>query len=300
MSFHEPVLLKESIDGLNIKPGGIYLDLTYGGGGHSGLILKKLKDGKLIAFDQDDEAEKNVIKDKRFIFFKTNYRFFNNFLRYVNINKVDGILADLGVSSHHFDNRARGFSFRFESSLDMRMNSSQKLDAAQILNEYNEQELRRMFRENGELKNANLLVSKIIAYRNNKKIETTTDLREAIKDIIPKLKEHTFLAKVYQAVRIEVNDEISALKEMLQKVPPFMNNKARLVIISYHSLEDKIVKNFIKSGNFEGKINKDIYGNYNRELVQIHSKVIVPDADEIKNNNRARSAKLRIAERIYE
>lgn len=300
MKFHEPVLLHESIDGLNIIPGGTYLDLTYGGGGHSKLILEKLGNGKLIAFDQDDDAEANFLNDERLIFFKSNYRYFNNFLRLLKIDKVDGILADLGVSSHHFNSQERGFSFRFDSPLDMRMNSNQKLNAAEILNEYEPEELKRIFRDNGELNNAFKIANMIVTYRSSNQIRTTGDLEKAIKDIIPKTKENTFLAKIYQAIRIEVNNEIGVLKEMLQKTPLFMNNKARLVIISYHSLEDKLVKNFIRSGNFEGKIEKDIYGNYNKIFNQVNSKVIVPSESEIRINNRARSAKMRIAERIYE
>ncbi len=300
MNYHEPVLLKESINGLNINPDGVYLDLTFGGGGHSKIILEHLKNGKLIAFDQDVDAEANLITDKNFVFYKSNYRFFNNFLRFLKIEKVDGILADLGVSSHHFDTKERGFSFRFDSPLDMRMNNDQKLNAEIIINDYEEEQLRKIFIDYGELKNSYQIAKKIVTYRKNKRIQKTEDLKNAIKDIIPKTKESKFLAKLYQAIRIEVNDEIGALKEMLEKTPEFMNDNARLVIISYHSLEDKPVKNFLKTGRFDGKIEKDIYGNYYRPFKPVYNKAIVPCEEELKLNNRARSAKLRIAERIYE
>ncbi len=300
MNYHEPVLLEESINGLNINPDGVYLDLTFGGGGHSKIILEHLKNGKLIAFDQDIDAEANLINDKNFVFYKSNYRFFNNFLRFLKIEKVDGILADLGVSSHHFDTEERGFSFRFDSPLDMRMNNNQKLNAEVILNDYEENRLRKIFFDYGELRNSYQITKKILAYRKNKRIQKTEDLKKAIQDIIPKTKENKFLAKIYQAIRIEVNDEIGALKEMLEKTPEFMNDNARLVIISYHSLEDKPVKNFLKTGRFDGKIEKDIYGNYYRPFKPVYNKAIVPSEEELKLNNRARSAKLRIAERIYE
>ena len=298
MEYHSPVLLNESVEGLNVDPNGIYVDLTFGGGGHSGEILKKIKKGKLFAFDQDEDAEKNAISDKRFRFIRSNFRFFYNFLRYENIKSVDGILADLGVSSHHFDSEDRGFSFRHEGELDMRMDRNAKTDAKHILNNYTEQELMRIFREYGELDNARKVSQLIVHHRIEKELKTIGQLKEALVSCYKPHTEHKFLAKVFQALRIEVNGEINVLKAMLQQTLLALKPGGRLVIISYHSLEDRVVKNFIKSGNFEGKVEQDLYGKTNAPFELINRKVIVPDEAEIEMNPRARSAKLRIAQKI--
>jgi len=298
MEYHSPVLLNESVEGLNVDPNGIYVDLTFGGGGHSGEILKKIKKGKLFAFDQDEDAEKNAISDKRFRFIRSNFRFFYNFLRYENIKSVDGILADLGVSSHHFDSEDRGFSFRHEGELDMRMDRNAKTDAKHILNNYTEQELMRIFREYGELDNARKVSQLIVHHRIEKELKTIGQLKEALVSCYKPHTEHKFLAKVFQALRIEVNGEINVLKAMLQQTLLALKPGGRLVIISYHSLEDRLVKNFIKSGNFEGKVEQDLYGKTNAPFELINRKVIVPDEAEIEMNPRARSAKLRIAQKI--
>ena len=295
--YHQPVLLQESVDGLNIKPNGIYVDVTFGGGGHSREILKKLDKGKLLAFDQDEDALNNIPEDERFLFAHHNFRFLNNFLKYYGIEKIDGLLADLGVSSHHFDIAERGFSFRFDASVDMRMNRQSQLSAKEILNTYEYKDLARIFREYGELKNAAKVASTIINYRENKTIEQTSDLLEAVTKCIPRKGENQFLAKLYQAIRIEVNKEIENLKEMLEQARDCLKQGGRLVVISYHSLEDRIVKEFIRKGSFAKEEEFDLYGTRKEIFKAINKKIIIPGEEELKTNNRARSAKLRIAEK---
>ncbi len=296
--YHVPVLLEESVSGLNIDPEGVYLDLTFGGGGHSREILRHLGGGCLIGFDQDSDALANVPDDSRFIFVNHNFRYLRNFLRYCGYDNADGILADLGVSSHEFDEAGRGFSFRFDAELDMRMNRRGRLKATDILNSYSEEELIRVFREYGEVDNARGLVSLIIKAREEKPIGRSEEFLQVIAPRVPKQKEKKYLAQVYQALRIEVNGELDALKEMLQQAELALRPGGRLVVITYHSLEDRIVKNFLKSGNFEGKIEKDFYGHVKRNFELVNRKVIVPSDEEIERNPRARSAKLRIAEKI--
>lgn len=298
MGYHTPVLLKESIDGLQIKPQGIYVDVTFGGGGHSLEILKNLNKGKLVAFDQDDDALQNLIDDDRFIFVNHNFRFLKNFLKYHGIEKVDGILADLGVSSHHFDQPERGFSFRYDGGLDMRMNRSANVSAKDIVNQYPEQELAKIFWEYGELKSSRKLAKVIVSHRVNNQINTIKEFTDLLMPFIPKHAEHKFLAKIFQALRIEVNREMDFLKEMLLQTADVIKPGGRLVVITYHSLEDRLVKNFIKNGKFEGEAEKDFYGRIDVPFKAINRKVITPDEKEIVENNRARSAKLRIAERL--
>lgn len=297
--YHIPVLLKESVDGLEVKPGGIYVDLTFGGGGHSREILKRLGNGKLIVFDQDEDAYENRPDDSRVVFVKHNFRYLTNFLRYLNVDKVDGILGDLGVSSHHFDVAERGFSFRFKGALDMRMNSAATKDAAYVLNNYEGDDLKRIFYIYGEIKNAGRLAREITSYRFNNPFKYTDDLKNVAEKIAPKKDVSKFLAKVFQALRIEVNQEMAVLEETLAQCPAVLKKNGRLVIISYHSLEDRLVKNFIKTGEFRSsEVATDIYGNADVPLKAINRKVIIPSEDEIGRNNRARSAKLRIAKRI--
>jgi len=298
MGYHTPVLLKESIDGLQIKPQGIYVDVTFGGGGHSHEILKKINKGKLVAFDQDDDALQNLIDDERFVFVNHNFRFLKNFLKYHGFEKVDGILADLGVSSHHFDQPERGFSFRYDGELDMRMNRSAEVSAKDIINQYPEQELAKIFWEYGELKISRKLAKAIVNNRTDKEINTIKSFTDLLMPFIPKHAEHKFLAKIFQALRIEVNREMDFLKEMLLQTAEVIKPGGRLVVITYHSLEDRLVKNFIKHGKFEGEAEKDFYGRTSVPFKAINRKVIVPDEKEIAENNRARSAKLRIAERL--
>lgn len=300
MSYHQPVLLKNCLEGLNIKPDGVYVDVTFGGGGHSNAILEKLgANGKLFAFDQDKDAAKNVPADKRLTFIPQNFMYMKNFLRMHEATQVDGILADLGVSSHQFDEAGRGFSIRFDADLDMRMNQSSEKTAAKILNEYEENKLKQIFREYGEVDNAGRLVKLIVEARMLFPIRDTERFKEIIAPCTPKYnKEHQYLAKVFQALRIEVNDEMDVLKELLQQSLEVLSVGGRLVVMSYHSLEDRLVKNFMKSGNFEGEPVKDFYGNISRPFNLITRKPIVPGAEEIEKNNRARSAKLRIAEKI--
>jgi len=298
MAYHTPVLLKESIDGLNIKPDGIYVDVTFGGGGHSREIIKHLKTGKLIAFDQDNDAQQNLIDDKRFLFVNHNFRFLKNFLKYYKIDKVDGILADLGLSSHHIDQPDRGFSFRYDGKLDMRMNQSAKLSAHEIVNTYSEQQLSKIFWEYGELDNGRKLAKAIITGRQVSEIKDIKALVDVLTPFLPKHAEHKFLAKVFQALRIEVNREMDFLKDMLGQTIDVIKPQGRLVVITYHSLEDRLVKNFIKSGLFEGEAEKDFFGNTKTPFVAVNRKIIVPTDKEIEENNRARSAKLRIAERV--
>ena len=298
MGYHTPVLLKESVAGLKIKPDGIYVDVTFGGGGHSREIIKHIKTGKLVAFDQDDDALPNLIDDKRFVFVNHNFRFLKNFLKYHKIEKVDGLLADLGVSSHHFDDPERGFSFRFDGELDMRMNQSAKISAKNIVNDFDEADLARIFWEYGELKNSRKLAKAIVDKRSEKKLETIKDLTDTLMPFLPKNSEHKFLAKVFQALRIVVNHEMDFLKDMLLQTVDVIKPGGRLVVITYHSLEDRLVKNFIKNGQFKGEVEKDFFGHVNVPFEVVNRKIIVPSEEEIKINNRARSAKLRIAERI--
>jgi 16S rRNA (cytosine1402-N4)-methyltransferase len=297
MYYHYPVLLKESVNGLNIKSSGIYVDVTFGGGGHSREILGRIQDGYLFGIDCDEDAVKNIIKDNRFIFIKGNFRFLKNYLRYFKINKVDGIISDLGVSSHFFDSTDRGFSYNYNGILDMRMNQKSSFMAKDLLNNYSAENLTRVFHDFGELKNAASLAELIIAARQQKIFEKVSQFINAISKCIPKNKENQYLARVFQAIRIEVNNEIENLKELLLQTIDLIIKGGRLVIISYHSLEDRLVKNFIRWGNFNEGISKDIYGNYSTPFRAINKKVITPNQEEIKQNNRAKSAKLRIAEK---
>lgn len=295
--YHVPVLLEESIEGLNIQPGGTYVDVTYGGGGHSAKILEKLGDGKLIAFDQDIDAMENLIDDDRLIFIQHNFKYIRQFLRYYQIDKVDGILADLGVSSHDFDVADRGFSFRFEGNLDMRMNQSSSLDAAKVVNEYDEAQLWTLFQEYGEIKNWRHLVSLITTARNIEPITSTSQFLKVIEPCVPAKIEKKYLAMVFQALRIEVNNEIGVLSEFLESTTDLLKPEGRLVVISYHSLEDRMVKNFMRSGRIDGVQENDFFGNRTSPFKLINRKIITPDDKEVWNNPRARSGKLRIAER---
>lgn len=297
--YHVPVLLQESVDGLNIQPGGVYMDLTFGGGGHSGEILKRMDaGGRLMGFDQDEDALRNVPEDERFIFVNHNFRYLRNFMRYYGFEQVDGILADLGVSSHEFDEAGRGFSFRFDAKIDMRMNRRSSLTAAHVLNTYEADQLVSVFRNYGEVENAWRLADLIVKGRKDTEILTSEELYKVIEPCIPKMKEKKYLAKVYQALRIEVNGELEALKEMMQQAMEVLRPGGRLVIITYHSLEDRIVKNFLKSGNAEGKVEKDaVFGHVSHNFELVNRKVIIPGEEEITRNPRARSAKLRIAQK---
>ena len=298
LTYHVPVLLKESVDGMNICPNGTYVDVTFGGGGHSREILSRLeKDGRLLGFDQDEDAERNIVDDPRFIFVRSNFRYLHNFLRYHNIEKVDAILADLGVSSHHFDDSERGFSFRFDGALDMRMNKRAGLTAADVVNTYAEERLADIFYLYGELKNSRKLASVIVKARANGQIKTIGEFLEIIKPLFGREREKKELAKVFQALRIEVNQEMEALKEMLTAATEALKPGGRLVVITYHSLEDRMVKNIMKTGNVEGKTTQDFFGNLQAPFKLVNNKVIVPDEEEIERNPRSRSAKLRIAEK---
>ena len=297
-TYHTPVLLKESIDGLNIKPDGAYVDATFGGGGHSQEILKKLsRKGKILVFDQDPDAKINLIHDNRVIYAQANFRFLKNFLRYHEIDEIDGLLADLGVSSHHFDSEKRGFSYRFDSTLDMRMNPNQKVTAEVLLNTYSEAQLKNLFEKYGELNNAKTIASVIVAERQKTKIDSVAALRNTLSAYIPKHSENKYLSKLFQALRIEVNAEIDSLKTLLLSTADVLCHKGRIAVITYHSLEDRLVKNFFKNGKFEGEAEKDIYGKTNLPLIPVNRKVIIPSEEEIGRNPRARSAKLRIAEK---
>ena len=297
--YHVPVMLNECVEALDIKSSGTYVDVTFGGGGHSKAILSKLGEkGTLVAFDQDEAARNNIPNDTRFIFIDQNFRFLKNHLAYQDVLPVDGVLADLGVSSHQFDTDDRGFSFRFDDApLDMRMNASQKNHAAEILNSYTEEQLADLFYYYGELKNARQLAHAIVAYRSGNKLATVGDLKSALADYAPKLKDYKFWAQVFQALRIEVNQELEVLKQLLQQSAQVLAPHGRLVIMSYHSLEDRLVKNFINSGNFEGETQKDFYGNIIRPFSPVSKKAITATDDEVATNPRARSAKLRIAEK---
>jgi len=295
MEYHNPVLLKESIDGLNIKPDGIYVDVTFGGGGHSSEILKRLNEkGRLFGFDQDEDAAKNKIDDERFILIPQNFRHIKRYLRFYNIKKVDGILADLGVSSHQFDKGERGFSTRFDADLDMRMNQSGELSAYDVVNLYDEEKLSEILFQYSELRNAKAIAKKIVTARAEKIIKTSFDLKEVLSEFVPKSVEHKIFAQIFQGIRIEVNQEIEVLKEFLLQIPELLNENGRLSVISYHSLEDRLVKRFMKTGLFEGEPEKDFFGNVSVPMKTI-GKMIIPTFQEIKNNSRARSAKLRIA-----
>ncbi len=297
MEYHNPVLLKESVDGLNIKLDGIYVDVTFGGGGHSKEILSRLgPNGKLFAFDQDEDALENTIDDERFVLINENFRFIKRFLRFHNVKSVDGILADLGVSSHQFDVAERGFSTRFDAELDMRMSQKNDLNAYRVVNEYDETNLRRVFLDYGELKNAPAIARVIIEAREQEPIRNTEQLKIVLGRFLPAHKSHKILAQMYQAIRIEVNQEMDVLKEFLEQSLDILNPGGRLSVISYHSLEDRLVKRFMKNGMFEGEPERDFFGNFSVPFKTI-GKLIVPDFQEIKINNRARSAKLRIAEK---
>ena len=298
MEYHNPVLLQASVDGLNIKPDGIYVDVTFGGGGHSAAILKRLgPNGKLFAFDQDEDALANAIPDERFTLINENFRFIKRFLRFYGVKSVDGILADLGVSSHQFDVAERGFSTRFDAELDMRMSQKNDLNAYRVVNEYDDANLRRVFLDYGELKNAPVLARTIIQARADRPIKTTDELKEVLAKYLPERVRNKILAQIYQAIRIEVNQEMDVLKEFLEQSLEILNSGGRLSVISYHSLEDRLVKRFMKNGMFEGEPERDFFGNFSVPF-KIIGKLIVPDSAEIKSNNRARSAKLRIAEKF--
>ncbi|MDO9154646.1 MAG: 16S rRNA (cytosine(1402)-N(4))-methyltransferase RsmH [Paludibacter sp.] len=295
--YHTPALLSETIDGLDIKPGGVYVDVTFGGGGHSKEILKHLNsEGKLLGFDQDLDAIKNIINDKRFVFVRSNFRYMKNFLLYHEIDKVDGILADLGVSSHHFDSEDRGFSFRYDGELDMRMNTESIPTAAQILNTYPEEKLADVFYLYGELHNSRRIAHAVVQARANEPFGRIFQFIEVLKPFFSREKEKKDMARVFQALRIEVNHEMDVLKALLEQSLQVLKPGGRLVVLTYHSLEDRLVKNFFRSGNFEGKLEKDFYGNIITPLKVINNKVIIADDAEVARNPRARSAKLRIAE----
>ena len=295
--YHIPVLLKESIDGMNLQPGGVYVDVTFGGGGHSKEILHRGDSSiRLLSFDQDEDAERNIVNDQRFTFVRSNFRYLYNFLRYHGIEQVDGILADLGVSSHHFDDSERGFSFRFDGNLDMRMNKRSEKTAADIVNNYDEERLADIFYLYGELKNSRKLASTLVKARNRKAIVTIGDFLEIVKPLFGREREKKELAKVFQALRIEVNQEMEALKEMLLSAMEVLKPGGRLVVITYHSLEDRMVKNIMKTGNIEGKTIQDFYGN-SQTPFKLVNKVITASDEEVKSNPRSRSAKLRIAEK---
>ena len=297
MSYHIPVLLQESVSGLQVKHDGVYVDATFGGGGHSGEILKYLKTGRLVAFDQDPDAKANQIQNERFLFIPHNFRYLKNFLKWHGVDCIDGLLADLGVSSHHLDDPSRGFSYRYDAELDMRMNPAAQGSARDILMTRTEEDLRIIFRRYGELPNAAMLAGKIVRYRGSGNIQTVGDLTRALSGALPKTQQAKYLSKLFQALRIEVNHEMECLEELLMQCVELVKPGGRLVVITYHSLEDRMVKNFIRSGNMDGIIDKDLYGNYRVPFEQVNRKVIVPGKDELKTNRRARSAKLRIAER---
>jgi 16S rRNA (cytosine1402-N4)-methyltransferase len=298
MDYHNPVLLKESVDGLNVNPDGVYVDVTFGGGGHSKEILKRLGEkGKLFAFDQDSDALENAIDDDRFTLIHENFRFVKRFLRFYGVKQVDGILADFGVSSHQFDVAERGFSTRFEADLDMRMNQASELSAFHVVNKYDEEQLKQVFLQYGELRAAPEMARLIVESRANEPIVTSKQLKTVLQKFLPPRYENKVLAQIYQAIRIEVNQEIEVLKEFLLQTPELLKSGGRLSLISYHSLEDRLVKRFIRNGLFSGEPERDMYGNFEVPLKKVNG-LIVPSKEEIKINNRARSAKLRIAEKI--
>ncbi|HEX2968443.1 MAG TPA: 16S rRNA (cytosine(1402)-N(4))-methyltransferase RsmH [Bacteroidales bacterium] len=298
MAYHIPALLTESIDGLNIRPEGTYVDVTFGGGGHSAEILKRITTGRLIAFDQDEDAASNIINDSRFLFLDQNFRFLRNNLLFNGINEIDGLIADLGVSFHQFDEPGRGFTFRQDAPLDMRMNRNSKTTAADLLNTLPEEEIAGILYNYGELTNSRKIAKEIAAARNRNRLKSVNDIMNAVGRLVPVKQEHKFYAKLFQALRIAVNREMENLKEMLQQAGEMLKPGGRLAIITYHSLEDRIVKNFMRTGNFEGEEKKDFYGNVESPFRLIAKKGITPSEDEIIANNRSRSARLRIAEKI--
>lgn len=296
--YHLPALLAESIAGLNLRPDGIYVDVTFGGGGHSRSILEHLTTGKLIAFDQDLDAATNIINDTRLTFLNQNFRYLKNNLRYLGYDAIDGLIADLGVSFHQFDSQKRGFSFRSDAALDMRMNPRAPLKAADILKTYEEEQLANLFYRYGELTNSRRLAAAIVKARANKPVVTVNDLTSALNGLVPAGQENKFYARLFQSLRIEVNHEMEALTEMLEQALQLLKSGGRLVVITYHSLEDRLVKNFIRTGNFEGRSEKDFYGNLKVPFRAVNHRVIVPSDNEVSKNSRARSARLRIAEKI--
>jgi 16S rRNA (cytosine1402-N4)-methyltransferase len=298
--YHNPVMLNECIEALNIKPDGVYVDITFGGGGHSKTILSKLgKKGTLIAFDQDEDAKRNLIKDERLIFIDQNFEFLKNHIQFQGFDKVDGLLGDLGVSSHQFDEGERGFSIRFDDAkLDMRMSQSQSLSAFEVVNNYSADDLANVLYKYGELHSSRKMAADIVTVRNGKSISTVGDLKDALKSFAPKFKDFKFFAQVFQALRMEVNNELHVLEKMLQQCASIIKPKGTLVIMSYHSLEDRLVKNYMNSGNFLGELDKDFFGNINRPFNPLNKKAIVASASEQEENNRSRSAKLRVAEKV--
>ena len=295
MNYHNPVLLQESVDALSVKEDGVYVDVTFGGGGHSREILKRLgKTGRLFGFDQDPDAQENVFDDDRFVLIPENFRYISRFLRFHGVRKVDGVLADLGVSSHQFNEAERGFSTRFDGDIDMRMNQKSKISAKEIINNYSEEKLAEILFSYGELRNSRNIAKTIVEKRQEEKIDTSFQLRKVLQKYLPNAKEHKIIAQIFQAIRIEVNEELDVLKEFLQQLPNLLKEDGRLSVISYHSLEDRLVKRFFRTGLFNGEPEKDIFGNSEVPLEKI-GKLIVPTPQEIKLNNRARSAKLRIA-----
>lgn len=298
MEYHNPVLLKETVDGLNIKPDGVYVDVTFGGGGHSREIIKRLgPNGKLFAFDQDEDAQANVIDDERFTLIPENFRFLKRYLRFYGVKEVDGILGDFGVSSHQFDVAERGFSTRFDAGLDMRMSKKNDLDAYKVVNDYDEKELKRVFFDYGELKNAGALAYTIVNARKDKPVANTGELKQVLAKFLPAHKSNKILAQIYQAIRIEVNQEMEVLKEFLEQTVEVLKPGGRLSVISYHSLEDRLVKRYVRNGMFEGEPERDMFGRFEVPF-KIIEKLIVPTEEEIAVNNRARSAKLRVAEKL--
>ena len=297
-NYHDPVLLGECLEGLNLHSRGVYVDVTFGGGGHSRAIVSKLSEGHLYAFDQDDDALENEMDDDRFTLINANFRDLKNSLRMYGVKEIDGLLADLGVSSHQFDVPDRGFSIRFDANLDMRMDQNASLDAKKVLNSYEQEELREIFKSYGELKRPGTLARVIFEAKERESIETVEQLKDLLKPYAPKIQENKFYAQVFQALRIEVNDELNALKEMLSQAEEILKPGGRLVVISYHSLEDRLVKNLIHKGNFEGILEQDFYGNKLLKFKKINRKPILPTEEEIQRNSRARSAKLRIAEKL--
>jgi 16S rRNA (cytosine1402-N4)-methyltransferase len=297
-TYHIPVLFKESVDALQINPAGTYVDVTFGGGGHSREIFSRLNErGKLIVFDQDPDAKKNVWEAPNFYFVPANFSFLKNHLRLLGVNKIDGLLADLGVSSHQFDEAGRGFTIREDAALDMRMNQNAELSAFKVVNEYDEAALTSIFKNYGDLNNARLLAREILLKRSEKPIKSTGELMAVLSRFAPKFKDHKFFAQVFQAIRIEVNQELEVLKNLLVQATDLLAPGGRLVVISYHSLEDRLVKNFMKRGSFEGEVEKDFFGNVLKPLTEVVRHPIVPSEEEIQRNTRARSAKLRIAEK---
>ena len=295
MNYHNPVLLHESIDALSIKEDGVYVDVTYGGGGHSKEILRRLgKNGRLFGFDQDPDAQNNILEDDRFVLIPENFRYISRFLRFHGVRKVDGVLADLGVSSHQFDEAERGFSTRFDGDLDMRMNQKSNISAKEVVNEYSEEKIAEILFLYGELRNSRNIAKTIVEKRQEERIDTSFQLRKVLQRFLPNAKEHKIIAQIFQAIRIEVNEELDVLKEFLEQLPNLLNEEGRLSVISYHSLEDRLVKRFFRTGLFVGEPEKDFFGNISVPLEKV-GKLIVPSPQEIKLNNRARSAKLRIA-----